>query len=51
MFLLLQFAAYVKESLSRPLQEVRFAELEGRDLQSFDEFMAELDKEIFLQHV
>lgn len=38
--------AYVKESLSRALQEVRLAELEGRDLQSFDQFMAELDKEI-----
>lgn len=37
--------AYVKESLTKALQEVRLAELEGRDLQSFDDFMAELDKD------
>lgn len=37
---------YVKESLEKALQEVRLAEMEGRELQSFDEFMAELDKEV-----
>lgn len=38
--------AYVQESLSRAIQEVRLAELEGRELQTFDDFMAELDKEV-----
>ena len=37
--------AYVKESLTRALQEVNFAKLEGRKLQSFDDFLEELDKE------
>ena len=37
--------AYVKESLTRALQEVKFAKLEGRKLQSFDDFLEELDKE------
>lgn len=37
---------YVKESLEKAMQEVRLAEMEGRELQSFDEFMAELDKEV-----
>lgn len=36
--------AYVKESLTKALQEVRLAELEGRKLQSLDEFLDELDK-------
>ena len=36
--------AYVKESLTRALQEVRLAKLEGRKLQSFDEFLNELDE-------
>ena len=37
--------AYVKESLTRALQEVKLAKLEGRKLQSFDDFLEELDKE------
>ena len=36
--------AYVKESLTRALQEVRLAKLEGCKLQSFDEFLNELDE-------
>ena len=35
--------AYVKESLTRALQEVKLAKLEGRKLQSFDDFLNELD--------
>ncbi len=34
--------AYVKESLTRALQEVRLAKLEGRKLQSVDDFLKEL---------
>ena len=37
--------AYVKESLTRALQEVKLAKLEGRKLQSVDDFLNELDKE------
>ncbi len=37
--------AYVKESLTRAMQEVRLAKLEGRKLQSIDEFLKELDEE------
>ena len=37
--------AYVKESLTRALQEVKLARLEGRKLQSFDNFLKELDEE------
>ena len=37
--------AYVKESLTRALQEVKLAKLEGRELQSFDDFLKELDEE------
>lgn len=37
--------AYVKESLTRALQEVRVAKLEGRKLQSIDDFLKELDEE------
>lgn len=37
--------AYVKESLTRALQEVKLAKLEGRKLQSVDDFLKELDKE------
>jgi len=37
--------AYVKESLTRALQEVKLAKLEGRKLQSIDDFLKELDKE------
>ncbi len=37
--------AYVKESLTRALQEVRLAKLEGRRLQSIDDFLKELDEE------
>ncbi len=35
--------AYVKESLTRALQELRLAKLEGRKLQSADSFLKELD--------
>ncbi len=34
--------AYVKESLTRALQEVKLAKLEGRKLQSVDDFLKEL---------
>lgn len=37
--------AYVKESLTRALQEVKLAKLEGRELQSIDDFLKELDEE------
>lgn len=37
--------AYVKESLTRALQEVKLAKLEGRELQSVDNFLKELDEE------
>ena len=37
--------AYVKESLTRALREVKLARLEGRKLQSFDNFLKELDEE------
>ena len=37
--------AYVKESLTRALQEVKLARLEGRKLQSIDDFLKELDEE------
>ena len=37
--------AYVKESLTRALQEVNLAKLEGRKLQSVDDFLKELDEE------
>ncbi len=37
--------AYVKESLTRALQEVRLAKVEGRKLQSIDDFLKELDEE------
>ncbi len=36
---------YVKESLTRALQEVKLAKLEGRKLQSVDDFLKELDEE------
>ena len=36
--------AYVKESLTRALQEVKLAKLEGRKLQSADNFLKELDE-------
>ncbi len=36
--------AYVKESLTRALQEVKLARLEGRKLQSIDDFLKELDE-------
>lgn len=36
--------AYVKESLTRALQEVKLAKLEGRKLQSIDDFLKELDE-------
>ena len=37
--------AYVKESLTRALQEAKLAKLEGRKLQSIDDFLNELDNE------
>ena len=37
--------AYVKESFTRALQEVKLAKLEGRKLQSVDDFLKELDEE------
>ena len=37
--------AYVKESLTRALQEVKLAKLEGRKLQRFDDFLKELAEE------
>lgn len=37
--------AYVKESLTRALQEVKLAKLEGKKLQSIDDFLKELDEE------
>ena len=36
--------AYVKETLTRALQEVKLAWLEGRKLQSIDDFLKELDE-------
>ena len=35
---------YVKETLTRALQEVKLAKLEGRKLQSIDDFLKELDE-------
>ena len=40
-----QQQAYVKESLARAFNEVKEAELEGRKLQSVDDFLKELDDE------
>lgn len=40
-----QQQAYVKESLTRAFNEVKEAELEGRKLQSVDDFLKELDDE------
>lgn len=40
-----QQQAYVKESLTRAFNEVKEAELEGRKLQSVDDFLKELDAE------
>ena len=37
--------AYVKESLTRALQEVKDAKREGRKLKSLDEFLEELEEE------
>lgn len=37
--------AYVKDSLTRALQEVKLAKLEGRKLQSLDDFLKEFDEE------
>ncbi len=37
--------AYVKETLTRAMQEVKLARLEGRKLQSIDNFLKELDEE------
>lgn len=34
--------AYVKESLSRALQEVKFAKLQGKKLQDIDDFIREM---------
>lgn len=38
--------AYVKDSLYRALDEVENAKREGRKLQTLDEFLDELDKEV-----
>lgn len=40
-----QQQTYVKESLTRALNEVKEAELEGKKLQSVDDFLKELDDE------
>ena len=37
--------AYVLKSLTRALQEVKLAKLEGRQLLSLDDFLKELDEE------
>ena len=37
--------AYVKETLTRALQEVKAAKREGRKLKTFDEFLEELEEE------
>lgn len=37
--------AYVKETLTRAMQEVKLARQEGRKLQSIDDFLKELDEE------
>ena len=37
--------AYVRESMTRALQEVKKARLEGRRLQSLDSFLEESDRE------
>lgn len=36
---------YVRESLTRAMKEVREAEKEGRNLQSLDDFILELEQE------
>lgn len=36
---------YVNESLTKAMREVKLAELEGRSLQSLDDFLDELEKE------
>ncbi len=36
--------AYVKQTLTKALQEVKLAKLEGRKLQSLDNFLDELDQ-------
>ena len=36
--------AYVKESLSRALQEVKLAKLQGKKLQDVDDFIREMKK-------
>ena len=37
--------AFVKDSLTRALQEVKAAKREGRKLKTFDEFLEELEEE------
>ncbi len=37
--------AYVKETLTRAMQEVKLTRQEGRKLQSIDDFLKELDEE------
>ena len=37
--------AYVKETLTRALKEVKAAKREGRKLKTFDEFLEELEEE------
>lgn len=40
-----QQQAYVKDSLTKALNEVKIAKLEGKKLQDVDEFLLELDGE------
>ncbi len=37
--------AYVRESLEKALQEVKLAKLQGKQLQTADDFLKELDEE------
>ena len=37
--------AYVKDSLTRAFNEIKLAQLEGKELQSVDDFLKELDEE------
>lgn len=37
--------AYVKDSLTKAFNEIKLAKLEGKELQSVDDFLKELDEE------
>lgn len=41
----MQQQTYVKDSLTRAFQEIKNAKSEGRELQSVDDFLKELDEE------